>query len=92
MVTNVIPPADKETTITADHHVTKYVARVPNDATDDQIAKVADKLRSKLSPKQAMKPQSATIGPGGVISSSSTTGGTVQPMPAVDPVVVALEA
>ena len=50
----MIPPKDKETTITADHHVTKYVARVPEDATEDQMAKVVAKLREKLAPKQAL--------------------------------------
>ena len=56
VITNVIPPNDKETTITADHHVTKYVARVPEDATEDQMAKVVSKLREKLAPKQALRP------------------------------------
>ena len=48
---NIVPNKEKETTITADHHVTKYVARVPDDATEDQMAKVVGKLREKLAPK-----------------------------------------
>ena len=50
-VVNIVPNKEKETTITADHHVTKYVARVPDDATEDQMAKVVGKLREKLAPK-----------------------------------------
>ena len=89
VITNVIPPKDKETTITADHHVTKYVARVPDDATEDQMAKVVSKLREKLAPKQALRPQSATMGPNGIVQSSAT-GGAQQPT--IDAATSALEA
>ena len=92
VITNVIPPKDKETTITADHHVTKYVARVPEDATEDQMAKVVSKLREKLAPKQALRPQSATMGPNGIVQTPAA-GGVQQPTtPAIDPATSALEA
>lgn len=44
------------------------------------MAKVVSKLREKLAPKQAMKPQTLTMGPNGVMSGS--TGGL---MPSANP-------